>query len=90
MKIFRNLYEALNSLERGKVLVSNVYHLFNPRLAFYREDIFGGLKLDKYKNDHGLGYSVLDQYISEFGVDLPEREEADPIYHKLGLISYLH
>jgi len=88
VRVFRNLYEALDSLERGKVLVSNVYHLFNPRLAFYQEDIFGGLKLDKYKNDLDLGYSVLDQYISEFGIDLPKKEEeTDPIYHKLGLIS---
>ncbi len=87
VKVFRNLYEALNSLGRGKVLVSNVYLLFNPSLAFYHEDIFGGLKLDKYKNDHDLGYSVLDQYISEFGIDFPKKEETDPIYHKLGLIS---
>jgi hypothetical protein len=87
VKVFRNLFEAISSLGRGKVLVSNVYHLFNPRLAFYQDDIFGGLKLGKYKNDHDLGYSVLDQYISEFGIDLPKKEETDPIYHKLGLIS---
>ncbi len=87
VKVFRNLYEALNSLERGKVLVSKVNYMFNPRLAFYQEDIFGGLKLDKYKNDHDLGYSVLEHYFSEFGIDFPKEEENDPIYNNLGLIS---
>jgi len=87
MRIFRNLFEAISSLEKGKVLFSNVYLLFNPRLAFYQEDVLGGLRLDKYKNDHDLGHSVLNHYISEFGIDLPKKEETDPIHSKLGLIS---
>jgi len=84
MKVFRNLSEALNSLERGKVLVSKVNYMFNPQLAFYQEDIFGNLDLDKYKKNRDLGYKVLGSYISEFGVKTSEDED---VFYNLGHLS---
>ncbi len=91
VRVFRNLLEAINSLERRKALVSTVNHLFNPSLAFYQEDIFGGLRLDKYKENTDLGYGVLGRYISEFipelGIEYSEDKDNHAYYDKLGLIS---
>ncbi len=84
MKVFRNLYEALSSLERGKVLVSKVNYMFNPGLAFYLEDVFGDLDLDKHKKNRNLGYSILGRYISEFGVKTWEDED---VFYDLGHLS---
>ena len=84
MKVFRNLYEAISSLEKGKVLVSKINYMFNPGLAFYLEDVLGGLELDKYKKNRNLGYSILGSYISEFGVKTPEDED---VFYNLGHIS---
>jgi hypothetical protein len=85
VKVFRNLYEAISSLERGKVLVSKVNYMFNPGLAFYLEDVLGGLELDKYKKNRNLGYSILGSYISEFGVKTLEDED---VFHNLGYLSF--
>jgi hypothetical protein len=75
MKVFRNLLEAINSLEKGRALVSKFYYLFNPDLSFYQKDVFGDdLDFDKYKKNRDLGYRLLGLYVSEFGMDLPELE----------------
>jgi len=87
VKVFRNLYEAINSLERGKVLVSKDDYLFNPRLVFYLEDIFGDSGLDKYEANLDLGYSVLGRYISKFGIEHSKDEGAE-VYYKFGRLSY--
>jgi len=95
VKVFRNLFEAISSLERGKALVSNADYLFNPRLAFYQEDIFGDLALDKYKNLE-LSYGVLGRYISEFlNIYEDEEDEIDQSkdegeYVNMGIVSHSH
>jgi hypothetical protein len=84
VKVFRNLFEDISSLEKGKALVSKTNYMFNPGLAFYLEDIFGGLELDKYKKNRDLGYSILSSYISEFGEKTPEDED---VFYNLGHLS---
>ena len=70
MKIFRNLIEAINSLEKGKVLISTEESLFNKKLAFYQKDIFENLSLDKYKMNYGeVGAHIFIRYFYSNGLD---------------------
>jgi hypothetical protein len=85
VRVFRNLFEAISSLEKGKALVSKYNYMFNPELAFYQEDIFGDrLEIDKYKKNRDLGYRLLGSYISEFGVKITEDED---VFYNLGHLS---
>ena len=83
MKVFRNLYEAVSSLERGKALFSVDRSLFNPKLAFYEEIFFGFYTtFDKYSPDVHLGYEILGEYASNFGIKV-----SDDFYSKSKMMS---
>jgi hypothetical protein len=70
VKVFRNLIEAINSLGKGKVLISTEESLFNKKLAFYQKDIFEYLNLDKYKMNYGeVGAHILIRYFYSNGLD---------------------
>jgi hypothetical protein len=70
VKVFRNLIEAINSLGKGKVLISTEESLFNKKLAFYQKDIFENMPLDKYKMNYGeVGAHILIRYFYSNGID---------------------
>jgi len=70
VKIFRNLIEAINSLGKGKVLISTEESLFNKKLAFYQKDVFENLSLDKYKMNYGeVGAHIFIRYFYSNGID---------------------
>jgi len=70
VKVFRNLVEAINSLGKGKVLLSTNDFLFNRKLAFYQKDIFGNLYLDRYKMNYvEVGAHILIRYFYSNGID---------------------
>jgi hypothetical protein len=70
-------------LKRGKVLFSVDRSLFNPKLAFYEEIFFGFYTgFDEYSPDVHLGYDILGEYASNFGI-----KDYDDFYSKSEMIS---